>query len=211
LVAVKERIRIGGRSARIQRAVHQAVKKLSAGTCRDELTVPQIAAEAGVTPSTIYRRWGDLAALLADVAVERLRPVSDPEDTGAVASDLRVFIEQFMEEMSSEVGRALLRDVFATPSGETYADQCANFTYQHLTMIADRAKARGEIAFDINEVIDHVVAPIIYHILFGNRELTFDYCHSLLSRVKSLQPRAIGIDTRAGAPHRGRRRSHKVP
>ena len=75
--------------------------------------MPQIAAVAGVTPSTIYRRWGDLSALLADVAVERLRPISDPEDTGAMTSDLRVFIEQFMEEMSSPVGQALVRDVFS--------------------------------------------------------------------------------------------------
>src|SRR5664279_1305237 len=99
-VAVKERIRVGGRSARIQSAVHEAVKRLGTSTPREDLTVPQIAAEAGVTPSTIYRRWGDLASLLADVAVERLRPISDPDDTGAVTSDLRAFIEQFTEEMS---------------------------------------------------------------------------------------------------------------
>jgi AcrR family transcriptional regulator len=209
-LAVKERIRIGGRSARIQSAVHQAVKKLSARTPRDELTVPQIAAEAGVTPSTIYRRWGDLPALLADVAVERLRPISDPDDTGAIASDLRLFIEQFMEEMSSEVGRALVRDVFATPSGEVYADQCAHFTYRHLTTIAERAQARGETAFDVNEVVDHVVAPIIYHILFGARELTLDYCHSLLSRVQSLQPRAVRMDVQASAPRTRRKRSSKI-
>lgn len=184
-MAVKERVRVGGRSARIQSAVHEAVRRLSAQTNRDELTVPQIAAEAGVTPSTIYRRWGDLSALLADVAVQRLRPISDPEDTGAMTSDLRVFIEQFMEEMSSPVGRALSRDVFS-PLGQTYPVQCAGFTYEHLTTIVSRAKARGETAFDIDEVIDHVVAPIIYHILYGNRELTLDYCHSLLDRVQSL-------------------------
>jgi AcrR family transcriptional regulator len=184
-VVVRERVRVGGRSARIQSAVHQAVKRLGAETGRDELTVPQIAAEAGVTPSTIYRRWGDLSALLADVAVERLRPIADPEDTGAVTSDLRVFIEQFMEEMSSPTGRALLRDVFS-PSGETYPVQCAGFTREHLATIASRAKARGETPFDIDEVIDHVVAPIIYHILYGDRELTLDYCHSLLDRLRSL-------------------------
>jgi AcrR family transcriptional regulator len=187
-VAVKERVRVGGRSARIQSAVHQAVKRLSAETDREELTVPQIAAEAGVTPSTIYRRWGDLAALLADVAVQRLRPITDPEDTGAMASDLRVFIEQFMEEMSSAVGRSLLRDVFS-PSGETYPGQCASFTCEHLTTIAARAKARGESPFDVDEVIDHVVAPIIYHILFGDRELTLDYCRALLDRIQSLPPK----------------------
>ena len=184
-MAVKERVRVGGRSARIQSAVHEAVRRLSAETHRDQLTVPQIAAEAGVTPSTIYRRWGDLAALLADVAVQRLRPIADPEDTGAVASDLRLFIEQFMEEMSSPVGRALIRDVFS-PSGETYPVQCGGFTREHLTTIISRAKARGEAAFDIDEVIDHVVAPIIYHILYGDRELTLGYCHSLLDRVRSL-------------------------
>ena len=64
-MAVRERIRVGGRSARIQSAVQDAVTRLGATTPREELTVPQIAAEAGVTPSTIYRRWGDLSALLA--------------------------------------------------------------------------------------------------------------------------------------------------
>jgi AcrR family transcriptional regulator len=214
-LAVKERIRTGGRSARIQSAVHQAVKKLSAATCRDELTVPQIAAQAGVTPSTIYRRWGDLSALLADVAIERLRPIADPEDTGAVASDLRLFIEQYMEEMSSEVGRALIRDVFAVASGDSHADQCAHFTYDHLATIAERAKARGEAVFDVDEVIDQVVAPILYHILFGHRELTLDYCHSLLSRVTSLQPAPVAIDARAKVrgsplPARGERSKPKA-
>jgi AcrR family transcriptional regulator len=196
-LSVKERIRIGGRSARIQ-----AVRKLGAKTSRDHLTVQQIAAEAGVTPSTIYRRWGDLPALLADVAVERLRPISDPEDTGAVASDLRLFVEQFTEEMSSEVGRALIRDVFA--AGETPADQCAHFTHGHLTTIAERAKARGETAFDVNEVVDHVVAPIIYHILFGTKQPSLDYCRDLLNRLKSLPPQPGRIDAPSVVPRRGR-------
>ena len=59
-MAVRERVRIGGRSARIQTAVHAAVRELTAEADRGELTVPMIAARAGVTPSTIYRRWGDL-------------------------------------------------------------------------------------------------------------------------------------------------------
>jgi AcrR family transcriptional regulator len=187
-VAVKERIRVGGRSARIQSAVHEAVQRLAVATSRDELTVPQIAAAAGVTPSTIYRRWGDLSALFADVAVQRLRPIGDPEDTGAMTSDLRVFIEQFMEEMSSPVGRELLRDVFSQPGSHTV--RCGNYTIEHLTTIAERAKARGESPFDVDEVLDHVVAPIIYHILYSDRKLTLDYCHSLLARIRSL-PRTM--------------------
>ena len=196
-MAVRERIRVGGRSARIQSAVHAAVRRLGSETDRDQLTVPQIAAEAGVTPSTIYRRWGDLAALLADVAVERLRPIADPEDTGAVTSDLRAFIEQFMEEMSSPVGRALVRDVFST-AGEAYPVQCGGFTREHLATIVARAKARGETPFDIDEVIDHVVAPIVYHILYGDRELTLAYCRQLLDRLQSL-PQPVVASQRVAA------------
>ena len=52
--------RPGGRSARVQATVHQAVQLLLARMPREALTFPLIAAEAGVTPSTLYRRWGDL-------------------------------------------------------------------------------------------------------------------------------------------------------
>ncbi len=193
MVAVKERVRVGGRSARIQAAVHEAVKRLSATTDREALTVPQIATESGVTPSTIYRRWGDLPALLADVAVERLRPACDPEDTGAVATDLRAFIEQYAEEMSSPVGQSLLRDVLSA-SGESFPAQCCSFTRAHLATIVARAKARGEPPFDIEEVIDHVVAPIVYHILFDDCALTPAYCRQLLARLRSLPAAAKPAD-----------------
>lgn len=181
-MVVKERIRVGGRSARIQQAVHDAVRKLSTSATRNQITVPQIAAAAGVTPSTIYRRWGDLQTLLADVAVARLRPISDPDDTGAVETDLRAFIDQYAEEMSSPVGRALLRDGTAeTAEGQTCI--CCSFTNDHLATITERAKARGETPFDVQEVIDHVVAPIVYRILVSQETPTPDYCRRLIDRI----------------------------
>jgi AcrR family transcriptional regulator len=181
-MAVREQVRIGGRSARIQAAVHAAVKELTAEADRGELTVPVIAARAGVTPSTIYRRWGDLPELLADVAVERLRPVADPADTGATETDLQVWVEQYTEEMSSEIGRALLRDIFAQTSEATHPGACCGFTYDQLGLIAARAAARGEAAFDVEEAVDHVIAPIAYHILFGRRDPTLAYANALLDR-----------------------------
>ena len=93
-MAVKENIRPGGRSARVQASVHAAVRELLAEMSRTEITVPLIATRAGVTPSTIYRRWGDLQELLADVAVERLRPDMEPVDTGTGAGDLEAWADQ---------------------------------------------------------------------------------------------------------------------
>src|SRR3546814_13923262 len=76
-MAIKEGLRPGGRSARVQESIHSAVRSLLQEQDRASLTVPQIAARAGVTPSTIYRRWGDLPALLGDVAIARMRPARE--------------------------------------------------------------------------------------------------------------------------------------
>ena len=64
----REMIRQGGRSARIQEAVHRATQALLKEVGRGEINVPMIAERAGVTPSTVYRRWGDLTQFLADSA-----------------------------------------------------------------------------------------------------------------------------------------------
>jgi AcrR family transcriptional regulator len=182
-VAVRERVRVGGRSARIQAEVHKAVKELQAEADRDELTVPMIAARAGVTPSTIYRRWGDLSELFADVAMERLRPVADPEDKGCLKDDLAAYVEQYAEEFSTQTGKMLLFDLFANSLDAPRPGEYCNYTYDHLQMILDRAKARGEKPYDVQEVIDQVIAPIMYRILFGKGEMTEEYWRGLLARL----------------------------
>ena len=163
------RLRPGGRSAPVQAAVHQAVRDLTALHGRDALTIPQIVAQAGVTPSTIYRRWGDLVELLADVSLERLRDEAEPPDTGTVRGDLLAWGEQFIEEMSSDLGRQVLKDVL-TASG--YGDgsapcQCLQITAGQITMLAERARARGQATPPVDCVLDTLVAPIIYRLLMG--------------------------------------------
>ena len=163
------RIRPGGRSARVQEAVHAAACELIDLHGRDSLTVPLIAARAGVTPSTIYRRWGDLAELLADVSVQRLRPDAEPADTGSVNGDLLAWAEQFHEEMSSEVGLAMIRDVLATGQfgSGSGASQCSAFTASQVELMLARGSARGEVAPDVDAVMDGFVAPLMYRLLFG--------------------------------------------
>ncbi|PDT00408.1 TetR family transcriptional regulator [Rhizobium chutanense] len=166
-MAVKENPRPGGRSARVQASVHKAVREQLAEMSRAEVTIPLIAARAGVTPSTIYRRWGDLQALLADVAVERLRPDMQPVDAGSGQADLQAWAEQYAEEMSSGPGREMIRDVLAAQAGAN-ACKCCEYTRQQIVVIADRAKARGGAFPDVDLVMDQLVAPIMYRILFGD-------------------------------------------
>jgi AcrR family transcriptional regulator len=182
----REMIRQGGRSARIQEAVYLATQALLKEVGRGEINVPMIAERAGVTPSTVYRRWGDLAQLLADAAAERLRPVADPDDTGSLAGDLRAFVMQYAEEMSSQVGRALLRDVLAETESDLAAERCCAYTTRHLQTLNSRALKRGEAGFPVDEAIDILIAPLCYRILFSNGETSPEYVNGLLERFARL-------------------------
>lgn len=166
---MRENIRPGGRSARVQASVHEAVRSLLSTMYRSAVTIPLIATEAGVTPSTIYRRWGDLQELLADVAVERLRPDAPPKDTGSARTDLTHWAEQYADEMASGPGRAMIRDVLSgDASGGRNAGKCCAYTREQVQVIADRARDRGEEFPDVETVIDRLVAPIMYRILFDD-------------------------------------------
>lgn len=172
-MVVREGLRPGGRSARVQESVHNAVKSLLAEMSRDEITVAMIAGRAEVTPSTIYRRWGDLPTLLADVAVERFYPDSMPADKGSLKSDLESWAQSYQEEMTSSPGRAMIRDVLAAmeSDGSGPACQCADIVRAQVAVIFERALSRGEPVPAIHDVLDTVIAPVMYRMLFDNQSL----------------------------------------
>ncbi|MBH5338792.1 TetR/AcrR family transcriptional regulator [Streptomyces pactum] len=177
----KQMTRPGGRSARVQAAVHSAVRELLAEVGRDALTVPMVAQRADVTPSTIYRRWGDLTELLSDVAVERLRPDGEPEDHGDLRSDLTAWAEQFLDEMASGSGRAYTRDALLGDPDGSNAGQCSAYAAEQINTILARAVRRGENPPDVETAMDRIVAPMMYRILFRPDGLDTAYARRLVT------------------------------
>ncbi|MGY3257854.1 TetR family transcriptional regulator [Pseudomonas chlororaphis] len=175
-MAIKEGLRPGGRSARVQESIHSAVRELLEEQERSTLTVPQIATRAGVTPSTIYRRWGDLSALLADVALERMRPDSEPAATGSLRGDLRAWAEQYLDEMSSEPGRNMMRDVqcSSTPG------YCVSILSGQLQIILDRHRHSETALPSIDRLLNMLVAPTVFRILFAAQPLEVQELHELI-------------------------------
>jgi AcrR family transcriptional regulator len=191
-------VRPGGRSARVQASVHAAVRDLVAEVGRDALTVPLVAQRAGVTPSTIYRRWGDLQELLSDVAVERLRPDAEPADHGGLAADLAAWAEQFLDEMASPTGRAYIRDALLGDPAGGNAGRCSAYAAEQIDVVLSRAHARGEPAPDVETVLDRVVAPLMYRILFRPDGLDAAYARHLVTTALG------GRDRRPDAATTGR-------
>lgn len=173
-MTIKEGLRPGGRSARVQESIHSAVRALLEEQERSSVTVPLIAARAGVTPSTIYRRWGDLTALLADVALARMRPDSEPAQLGNLRSDILAWAEQYLDEMSSEPGRNMMRDVQASAT----PGYCVAIIGAQLQTIIERYP--NESAPSIDRLINQVVAPVVFRILFSTAALEVEELHRLV-------------------------------
>ena len=173
--------RPGGRSARIQQAVHDSTRELLLTTERDDLSIPAIAAHAGVNPTTVYRRWGDLASLLSDVAADRFRETEPPVETGSLTGDLSLWAEHFLEEMGSGPGRSYVADVLAGDMSGDNSGVCARYAADAVTQIL--ARYPDQAVPPVSEILDHVAAPILYRILFTKQRPEPGYGSQLVARL----------------------------
>ena len=156
--------RTGGRSALVIAAVRDAVEDLIAESGADKVTVPAVAARAGVSPSSIYRRWGDVGSLVAEVATLRLDPDRPLPDTGNIGDDLREWARELYGHLARPTKASLLRaSAVLADDGET---NCLASRRDEAERLVERAHARGQVTPSVRQIMDHLVAPIIYRITF---------------------------------------------
>ncbi|MFJ2767198.1 TetR/AcrR family transcriptional regulator [Streptomyces sp. NPDC087300] len=179
--------RPGGRSARVAAEVHRAVTDLIVERGYGKFTVGEVAARAGVADSSIYRRWGNLEALLSDVMLNHLNAQSPMPDTGTIDGDLRTYAANVAREITGPAGLALVRLAVALSSDSEHAvrarDQLRDERTRQLQSMLDRARARGEDAPDALGVLDHILAPMYIRVLFGIGPLTPEYVDGLVDRL----------------------------
>lgn len=154
--------RPGGRSAAVMASVKNAVEELIAEKGRERVTIPMVAERAGVQPSSVYRRWGDLPTMINDVATYRLDPKRPIPDTGDLRGDLEAWAREIVEHYRNPVNAALLRGGAAS-AGEIESD-CLRNRRTEAEAIIERVGPTA--AFTAERVIDHLVAPIIYRVIF---------------------------------------------
>ncbi|MFF3396756.1 TetR/AcrR family transcriptional regulator [Streptomyces sp. NPDC002669] len=179
--------RPGGRSARVGAQVHRAVTELIGERGYGNFTIGEVAARAGVADSSIYRRWGNLEALLTDVALNRLNAQSPMPDTGSLAGDLRTYAANVAREITGPDGPTVLHLAVALSGSDQQGlqarDALRDERIRQLQSMLDRARERGEHAPDALGVLDHVLAPMYVRVLFGMGPLTPDYVDGLVDRL----------------------------
>ncbi|GAB3835286.1 TetR/AcrR family transcriptional regulator [Dactylosporangium cerinum] len=179
--------RPGGRSTRVRAAVHRAVTDLIAERGYGAFTVSDVAARAGVADTSVYRRWGSLEALTADVAITWLTTNSPIPDTGSLDRDLRAYAAGVARDVSGPDGLAVLRLVIALSNADEVGVQARNQFLaersRQLQGMLDRARHRDEQPPEPLDMLDHILAPMYIRILFGAGPLTPEYVDSLVDRL----------------------------
>lgn len=165
-MAKKPLSRPGGRSRRVRDAVFAAAEALMAENKGTLPSMAEIAARAGVNPTSLYRRWGDAKYLAAEVAIERLNRDFPIPDTGSLRGDMLGWASAAARHLSERRNSMLLRIIAADaqPSGERALP--IGQRGKELEIMLERARARGEAAPDLIEVFEIVLAPIYLRLLF---------------------------------------------
>jgi AcrR family transcriptional regulator len=162
-----------------------------------ELTIEEIAAEANVGKTTVYRWWPHKAALVADAfASGATRRLHFP-DTGSVVADMSQQMRQLIKVFRGRQGR-IVSAILA--GGQSDKELISAFRERFLWPRRQEAYAtlqrgirRGELRKDIDKdlLLDSLYGPIYMRFLIRHDSLTADFVDGLCGLVLGgARPRA---------------------
>ncbi|MER6209157.1 TetR/AcrR family transcriptional regulator C-terminal ligand-binding domain-containing protein [Streptomyces sp. NPDC001642] len=164
-------LRPGGRTARVRTAVLRAAGDVLAEQGVDRLDLSDVARRAGVGKTTVYRRWGSVTALVADLLVDMAEQSLPREETGSLLGDLRANALLVQRTLADPRQGALFRAVIAAATcDDRTADALRHFYEVRVAEWApcvEQGLARGELpaGTDPSQVVRAVSAPLYYELL----------------------------------------------
>jgi len=164
-------LRPGGRTARTRDAVMEAVVSELADSGYAGTTVERVAARAGIAKTTIYRRWGGMDRLLADLMAEHAAIEVPVPDCGDFRSDLRALARAVVDMLHDPPIGAAFASMLAAgtvnPAAREVVSGVLAGRVETMTVVVDRAVRRGEVppGTDGARVIQ-TMAILIYGRLF---------------------------------------------
>ncbi|MFD9440083.1 TetR/AcrR family transcriptional regulator [Streptomyces sp. NPDC060006] len=164
-------VRPGGRTARVRTAVLRAAGDVLAEQGFAHLDLADVARRAEVGKTTVYRRWGSVTGLVADLLGDMAEQSLPRTDTGTVLGDLRANAALVRRTLADPRQGALFRAVIAAATCDRRtADALRHFYDVRVAEWApcvEQAVARGELppGTDPSAVVRAVSAPLYYALL----------------------------------------------
>ncbi|CAN5635747.1 TetR/AcrR family transcriptional regulator [soil metagenome] len=172
--------RPGGRTAAVRSAVLDATGDLLVQCGLSGVELSAVADRAGVGKSTVYRRWGTVPALVADLLTEMAETSTPRSHTGTLRGDLltsaHLIRRTFADPRQGKLFKAII--AAATCDSQTAAalEQFYEKRLQELAPMVEDGVGRGEApaGTDAAEVIRYMSAPLYYQFLTTTRRLSRD-------------------------------------
>ncbi|MER6473204.1 TetR/AcrR family transcriptional regulator [Streptomyces collinus] len=164
-------VRPGGRTARVRAAVLRAAGDAMAEVGFAHLDLADIARRAEVGKTTVYRRWGTVAGLVADLLTDMAERSLPRTDSGSLLDDLKANARLVQRTLADPRQGALFKAVIAAATCDTRTAEALHRFYeirvQEWAPCVQQAVERGELPVDTDphQVIRAVSAPLYYHLL----------------------------------------------
>jgi AcrR family transcriptional regulator len=145
------------------------------------LRIETVAERAGVNKTTIYRRWGDKAGLVATAFLERHRDVVPQPDTGSLHDDLLGLLTDMRQGLQTPWVAVLLREVGPrsphTDGVHEVLDKIWPARSRSSRVIFERAIARGELPTDTDPdfLIEALSGPLYFRWLILGHPLSDEF------------------------------------
>lgn len=148
-------------------AIYTSVGEL-VGEGADKISFPVIAERAGVNPTTLYRRWVDVHALLEEVAVAALtRDGESVPDTGSLEQDLTEWADTVARDITRPERTRYLRAMVSARVEMVSSCPVTERRREQASQMVARARDRGETTPTVPQVLDHVIAPLYHRVVFA--------------------------------------------
>ena len=171
-------MRPGGRTARNRVTILDATVAELIAHGYAGLTIDGVALRAGVSKSTLYRRWGSRESLVVDAVETFAAAQAVVPDTGDIDEDLRRWARSILATLTGPVSGALVRAVFGgAGNSPPVQDLRQRFWLTRSTLVVPmvrRAVVAGQLPVGTvpEEVIKHVGAPLYYRLLMLGEALS---------------------------------------
>ena len=186
---VLARVRGRPRSGTTHRKILLATRDLLMERNFAELRIEHIAARAGVSKATIYRRWPSKEALAQELLAELAGPHISVPDTGDTRAELLACVLNPMRAVTDTpfgpVIRALLSQIATNPTlGDPFRATVVQARRDEIARVIERGKARGDLREDADPGIatELLVGPVYFRVMFGG-ELTAAFAERVVEGV----------------------------
>jgi AcrR family transcriptional regulator len=142
-----------------------------------EISVETLAERAGVSRTTIYRRWPSKAAIVAAAVSSLYLDRVEVPNIGSLSEDLVALLSESYRLMADGDGRVLVRLVRESGQNPELVDVVRSVLYARRRLyvtLLNRAIARGELPPEMDQelLLDLLLGPLWFRLLLSGVPIT---------------------------------------